>query len=258
MWSFAAIMEDMTQPNPAQEFESPPLVTGVAGAGTARQRARAQTERELLQIARRHLGEVGAAALSLRAIAREKGMVSSAIYRYFSSRDALLTKLIIEAYDELGEYVEAEENRVPRNEYRNRFARAARAIREWAIAHPHQYALIYGSPVPGYAAPQDTVGSAARVGLVLFKLLRDVFADRPAPRGSSALDRATPGIAQLAADYCPGVPAEVVLMGVESWSRLHGAVSFEVFGQFNRMVEDPGSLYEFIIDEELARLELER
>ena len=74
---------------------------------TARERARAELTDEIKAVARRQLATVGAQGLSLRAVSRELGMVSSALYRYFPSRDDLLTVLIIDAYDALGEAAEA-------------------------------------------------------------------------------------------------------------------------------------------------------
>lgn len=246
-------MKHMTAQGHPTGIAADPKASASEKPKTARQLAREQTERELLDIARKHLGEVGAAGLSLRAIAREKGIVSSAVYRYFDSRDALLTTLILEAYNALGAFVEHEEQAVPRADHHERFAAAARAMRTWALTHPHQYSLIYGSPVPGYAAPQDTILAAARVGLVLFSIMRDAHNDGLQPYVTAALDQAVPGIQQLTNDFAPDLPPQLVALGVESWTRLYGAISFEVFGQFNQMVRDPSALYEFIIDEELAR-----
>src|ERR1700734_3312099 len=141
---------------------------------TARERARAELTREIKKEARRQLAPSGAQGLSLRAVARELGMVSSAIYRYFPSRDELLTALIIDAYNALGEAAEAADSGVPADsggavdsgvpaaDVRGRWRAVCGAIRAWALAHPHEYALIYGSPVPGYQAPEATIGPAAR------------------------------------------------------------------------------------------------
>src|SRR6185437_16774203 len=120
----------------------------------ARERARAQLTREIKEEARRQLAAGGAQQLSLRAVARELGMVSSALYRYFPSRDELLTALIIDAYDALAAAAEAASAEPP--DARGRWRAACGAVRNWARAHPHEYALIYGSPVPGYQAPQAT------------------------------------------------------------------------------------------------------
>src|SRR5688572_4718158 len=148
-----------------------PSVQGV------RERARAEITAEILAAARRQLATAGAAGLSLRAVAREVGMVSSAVYRYVASRDELLTLLIVESYDALGAVVEAaaapRRGRAPAE----RFVAAARAVRGWAVANPHEYALLYGSPVPGYEAPQATIGPASRTTLALVGIVADAHRD---------------------------------------------------------------------------------
>ena len=90
-------------------------------------------------------------------------MASSAIYRYFASREDLLTALIIEAYDDLGARTEAVLAASADRPPADRWVEAAMAIRTWAIEHPHDYALLYGTPIPGYAAPEDTVVPGTRV-----------------------------------------------------------------------------------------------
>src|SRR5690348_13608846 len=134
---------------------------------TARARVRAELTQEIKDAARAQLATAGASELSLRAIAREMGMVSSALYRYFASRDDLLTALIVDAYDAVGEAAAEAESAVRRGDVVGRWMATTRAVREWAVAHPHEYALIFGSPVPGYSAPQDTIDPAARVPLLL-------------------------------------------------------------------------------------------
>src|ERR1051325_3278565 len=117
---------------------------------TPRQRARAQAIEDIKRIAREQLAQEGSAALSLRAIDRELGIVSSAVYRYVPSRDELLTMLIIDAYNSLGDAVEAAEAAGPREDHGGRWRAIGSASRTWAVARPSEYALIYGSPVPGY------------------------------------------------------------------------------------------------------------
>ncbi len=153
---------------------------------TARERARAELTHEIKEEARRQLAATGAQRLSLRAVARELGMVSSALYRYFPSRDDLLTALIIDAYDALGDSAERAAAPLPRSDVRGRWRACCTAVRQWAIAHPHEYALIYGSPVPGYRAPQETIEAASRVALVLGGLLADAHAAVPAAGRAAA------------------------------------------------------------------------
>ena len=162
---------------------------------TARERARAEITGEILATAREHLARDGAAALSLRAIARDLGMVSSAVYRYVPNRDALLTMLIIDAYDTVGAQVEQAAAACPRADYLGRFLATCRALRAWALANPHEYALIYGSPVPGYAAPVDTIAPASRVPIVLLSILFDLTADGAAAQADPVPPALAAGIA---------------------------------------------------------------
>src|SRR6478752_4870041 len=110
---------------------------------TARERVRAELIEEITEIARRHLARDGAAGLSLRAVARDMGMVSSAIYRYFPSRDDLLTALIVDGYNAIGEVAEQADAASPVGDYPGRWLAVGRAVRDWALAHPHEYALVY-------------------------------------------------------------------------------------------------------------------
>lgn len=206
-----------------------------------RARARAEMRTEILHAARRELAEEGAAGLSLRAVAREVGMVSSAIYRYFDNRDALLTALIIDAYDSLGAAVEAAEARVPRSDLPGRWQAIAESVRSWALDNPSLYALVYGSPVPGYAAPVDTIGPATRVTRLLATLTQDARrGEGLAPeagnqvRGLSA--EAVEGLAPLVEFMGPGTTEDRAVAGLMAWTWLFGAVSFELFGQLTGAV----------------------
>jgi AcrR family transcriptional regulator len=201
---------------------------------------------EIKVVARRHL-ETDGANLSLRAVARDMGMVSSALYRYFASRDDLLTALIMDAYNALGESVEAADAAVTdRDELRARWLAVARAVRGWALANPAEYALLYGSPVPGYKAPQDTILAAVRTTTVLARILSDGFASGAwagvAAGASGSWTTALPTSAvrsdlQRAADaIAPGLPEDLLMLGLTSWVQLFGVVSFELFGQFNDVI----------------------
>ncbi len=214
---------------------------------------RAELTREIVEAARRHLATDGAAGLSLRAVARERGMASSAVYRYFPSRDDLLTALIVEAYDAIGAAAEEAEAAVPRADLRERWRAVCRATREWALAHPHEYALVYGSPVPGYAAPETTIEPAARVGMLLCRVVADGVAAgtvSPEPDGPDAGEVLTPGVAERL-DLPPALAPRVVT----AWSSLYGAISFELFGQTNNVVEDHARYFDAAV-ERLADLVL--
>lgn len=95
----------------------------------------------------------------MRAVAREVGMVSSAIYRYYPTREALLTAMILESYEGLAAALGAVRARRPDL----RWTALGAAVRGWALERPHEFQLIYGTPVPGYVAPPETIPAAGAV-----------------------------------------------------------------------------------------------
>src|SRR5690606_37794566 len=147
---------------------------------TARERVRAELTTEIKERAIRQLGEVGAPALSLRAIAREMGMSSSALFRYFPKRDALLTAVIVDTYSRLADAAEHAHDAAAGAPVLERWVAICHGVRDWSVAHPHEYALVYGSPVPGYTAPEDTAAPAWRVPRLLTGLLVEIAGERPA------------------------------------------------------------------------------
>ncbi|MDJ0316714.1 TetR/AcrR family transcriptional regulator [Arthrobacter sp. H35-MC1] len=132
-------------------------------SGTARARARTALTQEILDVARRQLATVGASELSLRAVAQELEMVPSGLYQYFENRDALLTALIIGAYDALGEQAEQAVKNTPRGDHSGRWRAVCQSVRDWAVAHPREFTLIYGSSVTDYRATADTVAPATLI-----------------------------------------------------------------------------------------------
>jgi AcrR family transcriptional regulator len=250
--------------------------TRVNAPRTARERARAELTREIKEEAKRQLAATGADGLSLRAVARALGMVSSALYRYYPSRDELLTALIIDAYNALGEAAE-QAIALPAGAgaaggagagavggagagaaggavgaaARARWAAACYAIRDWARANPHEYALIYGSPVPGYRAPQATVGPAARVPLAFVGLLVSAAASGEltsrAPGWEESLrvdgELAVQAASLATALQTPDVPPDALVRGVIAWTQLFGMISFELFGQFVGSFDPPDAFF---------------
>ena len=210
---------------------------------TARDRARTELTAEITALARAQLATVGAAGLSLRAVARELGMASSAVYRYFPSRDELLTRLIIDGYDSIGAAAEsADDPTAPPSE---RWLAVCRAVRRWALERPYEYALLYGSPVPGYSAPRDTVPAAVRVGAVLGGILGGAARAGLLPES----DHRTTGLVSaeavglLGGDH-PALDDVVRARGLLAWSSVFGAVSFEVFGHFTGAVTDADRFFD--------------
>jgi AcrR family transcriptional regulator len=200
---------------------------------------------EIKATARRHLAESGAANLSLRGVARDLGMVSSAIYRYVASRDELLTALIIDAYTSLGEAAEAAEAAVPRGDLVGRFCALGRAVRDWARSHPHEYALTYGSPVPGYVAPPNTLEPGSRVSLALLRILVDGLASGVVTVPDDPM--ASPVLVDMTAvsgRAAPEIPPALMARGMIIWSQLFGAVSFDVFGRIDAIIADKAAWFD--------------
>jgi AcrR family transcriptional regulator len=229
-------------------------------AATARERARAELTLEIKEEARRQLAATGADALSLRAVAKELGMVSSALYRYYPSRDDLLTALIIDAYNALG--AAAEHALAGPGPARERWIAACHAIRDWARSNPQEYALVYGSPVPGYRAPQATIGPASRVPLAFAGVVGEALAagELAAPPDALPVTGTLAGqAAALSAVLAesagsaepPGAPADVppdaLVRAVIAWTQLYGMISFELFGQLVGSFEPADALFAYMV-----------
>lgn len=214
---------------------------------SARARAREEITREIKAAARRQLADLGATGLSLRAVARELGLASSAVYRYFATRDELLTALIVDAYDAVGEAAERAEADVDRHAILGRWITTATAVRAWALENRHEYELIFGSPVPGYAAPQVTIDPAARIPMLLVGIVRDARAAVPAAKpGPTPAPTPTPTPGRAGQESVPeAVRADMAALGqlleldvspallgemLLAWTSLIGSISFELFG----------------------------
>jgi AcrR family transcriptional regulator len=217
-----------------------------------RERYREQVRDEIKAHAWAQVATTGAAALSLNAIARLMGISGPALYRYFRNRDELITELVLDAYRDLSAACQVAA--APGQPPLARLAAVAAAMREWALAAPHRYLLIYGTPVPGYHAPPEATAIAA----TLMTVLLDAFtgaeaapADGQAPAGgpaggtvtgeAAALDRHLATHRQWAAGH--PAPPDALRRALRFWTRLHGVISLEVAGHFTGMGFDPALLY---------------
>ncbi len=230
-----------------------------APAGSApgiRERNRAAVEAEILAVGKRQLAQVGAAALSLRAVARELGMVPSALYRYVAGRDDLLTLLIVAAYDDLADAVDAAlagtaEDRS--GDPRTGFLTIATTARRWALANPHEYALLFGSPVPGYAAPAErTSGPGTRVDARLLELFDGVAPPRLPGLDPAVQDAGSASLAGLLGDPLLAgrrLPPTELLRGITAWTLVLGAVSSELFQHHGPdLAADPEAHFAAVVD----------
>ncbi len=184
-----------------------------ASAGP-RARYREQVRAEVREHAWSQIAEAGASALSLKAIAQRMGMTAPALYRYFASRDDLLTELILSAYLDLAETVE--EAAARSDDPAGQIQAFAHALRGWAVSAPQRYLLLYGTPVPGYAAPPEATDLARRI--------------------------AAPVQSAFAA-VLPKPEQQALELTVRLWTRLHGVLGLELAGHFDTMPVDPAALY---------------
>jgi len=211
-----------------------------------RQETRERIEKQIIELGRRHLITDGAAGLSLRAIARDLGMVSSAVYRYVANRDDLLTLLLVDAYSELADVVDRA-RRASDGSWRGEVMAIARAARQWATERPASWALLYGSPVPGYRAPRErTVGPGTRVVGALFDAIEDGIACGDIPMTKTAVPQ------PLSSDF-DRLRTEFDFAGDDSaiakcftlWAALVGAISLEVFGQYGAdTLTEPAAIFD--------------
>ncbi|MGK8488276.1 TetR/AcrR family transcriptional regulator [Nocardia asiatica] len=219
---------------------------------TPRARARAQTMNDIVRIGREHLATEGAAALSLRAVARDLGVVSSAVYRYVRSRDELLTLLVVDGYHALGDAVDAALAEAVDDPI-DRLRCLGRTVRRWALAEPARYGLLFGTPVPGYNAPAaETVAPGTRViatMLTLFARAHDA-GRLEAPAGRPRLSPPLAGsLARIREEFQLDLPDWLAVRGVTFWVGLFGAVSADVFDMYGAdTFADRDELFELQLD----------
>jgi AcrR family transcriptional regulator len=232
-------------------------------ARTARERVREEMTAEILAVARAHLADEGAAALSLRSVARDLELAPSALYRYFDGRDALLSALIMAAYESLAAEAEGAADRAHDDGSgtdAERWLEVPRAIRRWALDRPHEWGLIFGTPVPGYEAPQGTVEPYARVAAALARPVVEAKAAgrlrTDAPGGAAADDELRRAVAPVAEGLSLDLAAPVVARFVQAWTTLVGIISLEVFGHWRNTILDPEAFFEATMRDVVERIGL--
>ncbi|WP_236793705.1 TetR/AcrR family transcriptional regulator [Amycolatopsis sp. GM8] len=196
-----------------------------------RERYRAQVRAEIKDHAWEQIAASGASALSLNAIAKKMGLSGPALYRYFANRDELITALVVDAYR-----MEADALRHATERTGNEPHFLADALRQWALANPHRYFLLHGTPIPGYHAPPETTKIAAEIMAMLIKAFKHCDTGRRTPFDVH-LEEHSDWVTERA------VPRGVPRLALAFWTRMHGAISLELAGHFNGMGFDPAELF---------------
>ena len=215
--------------------------TPAAGPPPMRERYRAQVRHEVKQAALRQLAESGPAAVSVSAIGKQLGVSGPALYRYFASRDELLTELVIDAYRDLADALSAAALNAPEPGPRARRETLARADRSWALAQPHRYRLLFGPPLPGYDAHAQRLVQASHAAMAALVEALGELGDPVAPApGPPLASQLAAWVRQHNLEADPATALRALLV----WSRLHGFVSLEIAGNYASMAVDPDQLFE--------------
>ena len=226
-----------------------------------RERVREGVREEIKAIGRQQMAQQGTAALSLTAIARQMELTTPALYRYYADRDALITALIIDAFASVAAAMEDAAASVPNDQYAAQLLAVIHAYRNWALAHPVDFQLIYGNPIPGYHAPEDqTVPQVRRGAAVIMSVLQRAY-----QAGALRLppELQTPNAAlQLRETEHSGwqqdaVAPAVVYLCMAGWTRIHGIVMLELFNHLQPTVGDVATFYQLEMTQFLASIGLD-
>lgn len=206
------------------------------------------------QVARAQMAELGTAGLSLRGIARTLDVTAPALYNYFPRLDDLITALIVDAFTSLAAAMNAAADATigasgDSAGFLSAIEAMGLAYRTWAIAHPMEFQLIYGNPIPGYEAPAEITVPLASLP---FERLTALFAAawaagtlRIPPHYAVAPPTVRNHIETHFGARATDTPPELLCLIVSSWARLHGMVLLELFGHLEPVTGDPAAYYAY-------------
>jgi AcrR family transcriptional regulator len=212
-----------------------------------RERLRAETTAEIKTVALGLMSSGGPGAITLRAIAREMGMTANAIYGYFPARDDLVSTLVKDVYTSLADAVETARDARPEEDPAGRILAWAGAFRDWALANPEGFRLIYGDPVPGYRPPEGGAAREAehRVCAGLTGLAAGAWPQAKRLHGDADFrwsDFEQQLVREVRESF-PGLPPAALAIALRIWGHLHGLVSLEIYGHLRGQTTNPGKLY---------------
>ncbi|GHJ32445.1 MULTISPECIES: TetR/AcrR family transcriptional regulator [Streptomyces] len=214
-----------------------------------RERLRIATIREIKDVARTLLVQEGPENVTIRAIAREMGMTAPAVYRYFSSRDALILQLRVDIFEEMARFMRGVLGQHPEEEPGRRWISGARALRVWAIKHPHEFGLILGPWAPGLG--REETKPERHMSWVFGSVYSDLVADLWRVRGfpAPAVEELDPGLARtltaLSEDQDVDMPPGAIAVMLRCWVRLYGVISMEALGHMSFALSEGQHFFEF-------------
>lgn len=229
-------------------------------ATSRREKLREATREEIKQVALQQMAEQGSANLSLRAIAAQMGLSASALYNYFANRDELVTALILDAYNSLAEAAEQGSQSYPQTQYGERFLAATMAFHDWAVAHPNEFALIFGTPIPGYHAPAEiTTPAAVRAFAPFNQILKEAWRNEQVtiPPEYAGLDLPVlQTLMEVNRERGLIMPLPLLHLTMVGWGLITGLSSLEIYGQFDFVGGNITDIYRAEIIAFLKRLKL--
>lgn len=212
-----------------------------------RKRRYEDPQAEIKSIARAQMAENGTAALSLRAIATQMGMSAPSLYNYYPDRDALITALIVDAFNALADALIAARDSHADAHAVDRLIAVLMAYRGWAMDNPTEFQLIYGTPIPHYHAPREvTVPAVVRGFVVIVGLVEELLhSDRfmACPPYDVIPDAVRANLeSMIRRDGYPVSPMAVYL-GIVGWTQLHGLIALEAYHHLQAVVGDTEAHY---------------
>ena len=213
---------------------------------TRRERQRQATLDEIVRASRSLLGEPG--GLTLRAVAQKVGMTAPALYRYVDDYKALVRLIARDIDRETAALIREARDSQPADDPAARIICSAVAFRRWALASRAEFALVFANPL---STPEDHVEvmTEEETGPVFSEMVWELWVKYRFPLPDPATldplvveameDPVFPG----KLDALPDEARTLVWLLMQSWARLYGTVTLEVFGHCDPRIIDSAALF---------------
>jgi AcrR family transcriptional regulator len=223
-----------------------------------RERQHVAIREEIKAVARKLMGQHGTAGISMRGIAGEMGIKAPGLYYYFDNRDALITALILDAFNALADALEEARDGAAGESVEKRLMAVLKMYRTWALAHPVDFQLIYGNPIPGYEAPREVTLPAVVRG---FRLIVGLITEAvkggewmPLPQFESVPAELGAHLEAMVERDGYDVSLLALYLAVVGWSRIHGIIMLELFDHIQPVVGDSDAFYRVQVEDMLREM----